>query len=270
MLHSGYNQGNTTKCTFPFIFCFYNVTMKSSTALNIFNISLYHLIIIKSFKSYLYLQLIYFLSQVKSQSAVIDDMLKSSVCQKTNVAHMTKTVYDPSCLQYCGDLCGVRCRNQCNKDHNACKRGKLSGEFLNCPSAVMGINDLSLGFITYETNEVDTFGKGASFTRVEKVSKDYSYGEFMGLLQDEFYRYAEHTLSYWFLRATKIEAFAPSKARSATVTITSDFGEAIQIVAKREVSDQFYHRPEVDRPHHRISFFVHFQLIIDLPVRVSG
>lgn len=206
--------------------------------------------------------------QVKNQSAMIDDMLKSSVCQKTSVAHMSKTVYDPSCLQYCGDLCGVRCRNLCNKDHNACMRGKLSGQFLSCSSAVSGISDLSLGFITYETNEVDTFGKGASFTRVEKVSKDYSYDEFKGLLQAEFYRYAEHTLSYWFLRATKIEAFAPSKARSATVTITSDFGEAIQIVAKREVSDQFYHRPEVVHPH--ILYFIFLQLILDLPVWVSG
>ena len=186
---------------------------------------------------------------MKNQSAVIDDMLKSSVCQKTNVAHMAKTVYDPSCLQYCGDLCGVRCRNLCNKEHDACQRGKLSEQFLSCPSAASAIHDLSLGFITYETNEVDTFGKGASFTRVEKVTTDYSYGEFKGLLQVEFNRYAEHTLSYWFLRATKIEAFAPSKARTATVTITSDFGEAIQIVAKREVSDQFYHRPEVVHPH---------------------
>ena len=60
-----------------------------------------------------------------------------------------------------------------------------------------------------------------------------------------FIRYGEHTLTSWFLRSTRLEAFDPAKARSATVTITSDFGEAIQIVFKRETPDQFYDTPEV-------------------------
>ena len=92
---------------------------------------------------------------------------------------------------------------------------------------------------------METFGKGKPYARMEKIVTDYSFEQFKQMLRKEFFKYGEHTLSYWFLRASKLEAFAPSQKRSATITITSDFGEAIQIVGKRETSDQFYHRPEV-------------------------
>ena len=100
--------------------------------------------------------------------------------------------------------------------------------------------------MTFESKEVDTFGKGKPYKRIEKVVTDYHVEEYTEFLRSEFLSYGEHTLSYWFLRSTKLEAFVPSELRSASVTITSDFGEAIQIVAKRETSDQFYHRPEVN------------------------
>ena len=106
---------------------------------------------------------------------------------------------------------------------------------------------LKLDFITFENKDVETFGKGKPFTRVEKVATTYTFKDFLIVLRKEFSSFAEHTLSYWFLRATKLEAFAPAESRVAMATITADFGEAIQIVAKRETSDQFYHRPEVHR-----------------------
>ena len=68
----------------------------------------------------------------------------------------------------------------------------------------------------------------------------------MTLMTKEFAAYGEHTISHWFLRATKIEAFTPAQSRLGVATVTSDFGEAIQIIAKNETSDQFYHRPEVN------------------------
>ena len=172
-------------------------------------------------------------------------MLKSLICEKIKLSHMNKTVYNPCCLLYCQDLCGVRCRDLCNKGHVDCQRGILPSTFLYCPSAEPATEDLNVGFITYETKEVDTFGKGKPFTRIEKIVTDYTFDKFRELLRKEFIRYGEHILSSWFLRSTKIEAFVPSEARSTTVSITSDFGEAIQIVGKRETSDQFYHRPEV-------------------------
>ena len=182
---------------------------------------------------------------MRTQAANIDVTLKSLVCEKIKLSHMEKTVYNPSCLRYCSYLCGVRCRDLCNKGHGDCMQGNLPDNFLYCPSAERALEDLKLGFVTYETKEVDTYGKGKPFTRTEKIVTDYTFDEFKGLLRNEFLHYGEHTMSYWLLRSTKLEAFAPSEARSTTVTITSDFGEAIQIVGKRETSDQFYHRPEV-------------------------
>ena len=173
-------------------------------------------------------------------------MLKTLVCKKTAIPHMTRTCYDPSCLRFCSELCGIRCKNLCNKDHTGgCDRGNLPMDFLFCPTADSQETPDSIGFVTYETRDVDTFGKGVPYKRVEKIVTDHSYEEFKSLVKQEFHRYSEHTLSYWFLRATKLEAFSPSLARSTTATITSDFGEAIQIIAKQEVSDQFFHRPEV-------------------------
>ena len=172
-------------------------------------------------------------------------MLKSLVCAKTKLSHMEKTVYNPSCLRYCSELCGVRCQDRCNKGHSECKNGVLPEKFLYCPSAGPAIGDMKIGFVTYETKEVNTYGKGKPYTRMEKIVTDYSFEEYKALLRKEFLSYGEHTLSSWLLRATKLEAFAPSEMRSSTLTITSDFGEAIQIVGKNETSDQFYHRPEV-------------------------
>ena len=106
-------------------------------------------------------------------------------------------------------------------------------------------DSLAIDFITYENQEVETFGKGKPFARMEKISTSYNFKDFMVVMKNEFSVYGEHTLSHWFLRATKLEAFAPAQSRAAVATITSDFGEAIQIIAKHETSDQFYHRPEV-------------------------
>lgn len=183
--------------------------------------------------------------QVGDQASTIEEMLKSLICEKTSVPHMSRTCYDPSCLRFCAELCGIRCKNLCNKEHTGCSRGILPENFLFCPTAGSKRKENSLGFITYETREVDTFGRGAQYKRVEKIETEHSFDVFVDLVKQEFLRYSEHTLSHWFLRATKLEAFAPSEARSATATITSDFGEAIQIIAKKEVSDQYFHRPEV-------------------------
>ena len=179
--------------------------------------------------------------QVRDLPLNIDAMLKSLICDKIKVPHMAKTVYDPSCLRYCSELCGVWCRDLCNKEHIGCNRGILNPSLIECPSS----SPNNLDFISYETKEVETFGKGKPFSRVEKIATNLSFKDFMAALRKEFSIYGEHTLSYWYLRATKIEAFSPAQCRANVATITADFGEAIQIVGKRETSDQFYHRPEV-------------------------
>ena len=34
--------------------------------------------------------------------------VKNLVCPKVKLDHMKKTIYSPSCLKFCSDLCGVR------------------------------------------------------------------------------------------------------------------------------------------------------------------
>ena len=152
---------------------------------------------------------------------------------------MTKTVYDPNCLSFCSDLCGIRCQNLCNKDHISCPRGILADNFLFCPSADSLTEDMTLGFVTFESKEVDTFGKGKPYKRIEKVVTDYHVEEYTEFLRSEFLSYGEHTLSYWFLRSTKLEAFVPSDIRSASVTITSDFGEQFKLLQSEKLLTSF-------------------------------
>ena len=90
---------------------------------------------------------------------------------------MTKTIYTPTCLRYFSDLCGVRCRGLCNKDHTGCSRGELSSTFSKCHSA--DIDRVMLDFISNESNDVETFGKGKPYSRMEKVATKYSFNEFM-------------------------------------------------------------------------------------------
>ena len=113
--------------------------------------------------------------------------------------HTKRTVYDPTCLQYCKELCGVRCKNLCNETHGDCARGHLPDSFLFCPTAVSETEPINLGYVNYENRDVDTFGKATQYKRVEKIVTDYPYNECKTLLKSEFDSYAEHTLSYWFL-----------------------------------------------------------------------
>ena len=140
----------------------------------------------------------------------IDGMLKTLVCEKKQLPQMTKTVYDPNCLSYCSELCGVRCQNRCNMNHAACHRGILPENFLFCPSADSVTQNLMVGFVTFESRDVETFGKGKPYKRMEKIVTDYNFDEFTQMIRTEFMKYGEHTLSYWFLRATKLEALQVS------------------------------------------------------------
>ena len=46
--------------------------------------------------------------QVSSVPDNINDAVKALVCPKVKLDHMDREVYNPSCLLYCSDLCGVR------------------------------------------------------------------------------------------------------------------------------------------------------------------
>ena len=151
-------------------------------------------------------------------SSLITDVVKKTICKKTEVPGMEKPSYLPSCLQQCADMCGVRCRRKCwvqhpevcNKDckkpckvHHHCSRGKLGDMFLFCPSGAVGNVGVEpiLGYLKFETTDVPTFGKGVAFTRVDKIETKMPESEFSDRFKREFTTYAEHIVPSWYLRS---------------------------------------------------------------------
>jgi hypothetical protein len=184
-------------------------------------------------------------SQVSSLHLSLEATLKQMLCPKKNVEHLNRTVHSPNCMSYCSDLCGKYCQDKCNRSHTGdCQRGQLPDNYGYCPSIESRSDGVILSYTSFEKREVD-LGKGKPFTRVEQILSPMGIEEYTQKWKVQFSEYGEHTLTYWFLRATKIEAFAPAQARMGVVTSTSDFGEAIVCIDKREVSDSFYHRREV-------------------------
>ena len=175
----------------------------------------------------------------------LQSTLKSTICSKVSVEHFVRTIYSPECISYCSELCGRKCLKRCNKTHTGgCNPGELPDKFAFCPSSNNISTSIFLEYITYDKVTIDN-GKGKTFERVEKVTSNLDLEEFKKRYKEDFSSYSKHTLSYWFLRATKIEVFIPAEGQLSTATCISDFGEAIVIIDKREVSDSFYHRREV-------------------------
>ena len=116
--------------------------------------------------------------------------------------------------------------------------------------------ETTLTYVKFETTEVETYGKGKSYTRVEKVETELSLSEFLKSFREEFAQYAHPIVAAWFLRSTKLELFNPTKERQNILTIVSDFGEAFLVVRKHETADQFFKRPEVNLHGSVCSFLV--------------
>ena len=151
--------------------------------------------------------------------SLITDHVKESICPKVVLPGIEKPSYLPSCLQQCSEMCGVRCRGKCWAQHPGacnlqckprcsevhpaiCNRGRLDHRFLLCPSGVVRAGELepTLGYIKFETIDVKTYGKGATFTRVDKVETSMVESDFIKRFKDKFTVYSEHIVPSWFLR----------------------------------------------------------------------
>ena len=139
--------------------------------------------------------------------SLVTDIVKQSICPKTEVPGMEKPSYLPSCLQKCWGVqhpkvCNSECKQPCLGAHPPCGRGKLGEKFMYCPSYDIGNGDseLSLSYITFETVDVTTYGKGSAFTRVEKVENKMLMSHFITRFVSEFTNYADHVVTRWFLR----------------------------------------------------------------------
>ena len=131
----------------------------------------------------------------------INDAVKALVCPKVKLPHMDREVYNPSCLLYCSDLCGVRlsenmdkkrkrkinylqshilrCKGLCNNDHDACARGVLPPNMLNCPTSYNILAGSNFNFVTFEMRDVETFAKGKPYKTLVKVGTPLDYYQFL-------------------------------------------------------------------------------------------
>ena len=137
---------------------------------------------------------------------------------------MDKTVYNPGCLKYCSELCGVRfelvifnlsmiwlydfrCKKKCNQTHDACKRGVLSEDFFYCSTTESSLADSTLTYVKFETAEVETYGTGKSYTRMEKLEVEMGLVEFLDTLREDFQKYASSSLVSPFYQAGPVHFF---------------------------------------------------------------
>ena len=63
--------------------------------------------------------------------------------------------------------------------HSGCKRGYIGQEVMFCSSVETQLRDTTLKFIVFEDREVETFGKGKPFKRMEKVENLLTCQEFV-------------------------------------------------------------------------------------------
>ena len=146
--------------------------------------------------------------KVKEMSDSVNCAVKALVCPKGKLGHMEKATYSPSCLKFCSDLCSVRCRGLCNINHNSCFRGVLPPSKVHCSSSLQALKDTTLNYVTFETRDVETPGKGKPYTTLEKMETPLEYTHYQDKLRNEFARYSEHIISTWFLRSNMIEAMS--------------------------------------------------------------
>jgi hypothetical protein len=130
--------------------------------------------------------------------------------------------------------------------HASCNRGNLPDDFFECITTSSALADSSLTYVKFETSEVETYGTGKAYTRVEKIEVELSLQDFLELFMKEFQHYGHHIVAAWFLRSTKLALFRPFEERQDVLTIISDFGEAFLVIGKHETADQFFKRREVN------------------------
>ena len=76
-------------------------------------------------------------------------------------------------------LMGFRCKSKCNKNHDACSRGKLPLNMVYCHSSFAALSNSSLNYVTFESRSVETFGKGVPYSTMEKVETPTNYAQFV-------------------------------------------------------------------------------------------
>ena len=96
-----------------------------------------------------------------------------------------------------------------------------------------------------QTVPVPTFGKGKDYSRVEPVHTVVSLHIFRRQLGPLLEEYTHHTILAWYLANSKIEIMRPLTRRARVLVVITDFAENVKVIRKHELSDQYFHRPEI-------------------------
>ena len=54
---------------------------------------------------------------------------------------------------------------------------------VHCPSSFLALQHTTLNYVTFETEQVETFGKGKPYTTVEKVETPLEYPQYQEKLR---------------------------------------------------------------------------------------
>ena len=96
--------------------------------------------------------------------------------------------------------------------------------------------------LCFKTVDVETYGKGKDYTRIEPVKIQLTFAEFVERFKRLFGEFAHHIVISWYLANCKLELQMCRPSRSNIMFIVSDFAENVVVVRKYELSDQYFHR----------------------------
>ena len=99
--------------------------------------------------------------------------------------------------------------------------------------------------VNIQTVQVETYGKGKDFSRIEATSAPLTFTQFRLKFSVLFNEFSRHVVVSWFLNNTKSEMTKPLEKRQHTVSVNSDFAQNVTVDRKQELADQYFHKPEI-------------------------
>ena len=182
----------------------------------------------------------------------VDGLLKSTVCQKKEWPYGDTTTvgyYDPTCIEgmySCRDICGDKCKQECKISSHPpdCGRGKLTENFLFCPSR--DSQDVLLEYVSYGRAEDKLIKEGKKiYKKMDKIKEDMTFDNFLQQFISDFSSYSGHKIVAWLLN--NLMNFGPShyNQNSKNMVCVSDFAQNVKLSKKHEVSEEYSHKTQI-------------------------
>ena len=172
--------------------------------------------------------------------------MKETVCPKKKFPYgEAPDFYDPTCIvdhKKCKEICGKKCQQKCK--HEGCSRGKLTSQFLYCPSREVNEEE-NLPYIEFKYVKETNVKEGKNpYNRMEKVVTDLNLDGFLTRFRSDFPKYSEHQIVCWFLSNTKQVAFSKSYMSRHIMSQTGDFAQNLLHIKKHETAEEYFKRKQ--------------------------